>query len=98
MAISRYTFTPKIRGRTALATSKMSRRIYNGVMSGDIAFSTHVIKEGQRLDHIAGNAYGSSDLWWVIAAASGIGWGLQIPEGTIVRIPDNISAVLEFAR
>ena len=54
MAISRYTFTPKIRGRTALATSKMSRRIYNGVMSGDIAFSTHIIKEGQRLDHIAG--------------------------------------------
>jgi hypothetical protein len=26
-------------------------------------------------------------LWWVIAAASGIGWGMQVPPGVILKIP-----------
>lgn len=98
MAVSRYSFTQKILGRTTLASNKISRNIYDGVMSGEISFSTQVIKEGQRLDHIAASVYGSSSLWWVIAAASGIGWGLQIPEGTIVRIPDNVNDVIQKIR
>jgi hypothetical protein len=32
--------------------------------------------------------YGDSRYWWVLAASSDIGWGLQIPPGTVIRIPD----------
>lgn len=98
MGASRYTFTPLIKGRSTIATSLVSTRIYNGVISGKIAFSTKTLKEAQRLDHIAAGAYGSSDMWWVIAAASGIGWGLQLPAGTILRIPKSIGQVMTYIR
>jgi len=37
---------------------------------------------------LAGIEYGNSTYWWIIAAASHIGWSLQVPEGTLIRIPD----------
>jgi len=43
---------------------------------------------------LAGAIYQSSTYWWVIAAASGIGWGLQVPPGTVLRIPKNIGEVV----
>ena len=36
--------------------------------------------------------YKDSRFWWVLAAASDIGWGLQVPPGTIINIP-NINQV-----
>jgi len=98
MALSRYAYTPRIQGRSRLATTTNGARIYNACVSGGLAFSTAVIKEGQRLDHIAGSAYGSASMWWIIAAASGIGWGLQIPPGTIVRIPKSATDVMLLIR
>ena len=98
MPTSRYQYTPKISGRSRLATSQVSTQIYNAILEGKLSFSTLMLSEGQRLDHVAGVAYGSSSLWWIIAAASGIGWGLQLPPGTIVRIPKDISAVMRFVR
>jgi nucleoid-associated protein YgaU len=52
-----------------------------------------ISKPGQRLDILAGKLYGDSSLWWVIAAASGIGWGLQIPGGTVLTVPTDISQI-----
>ncbi len=98
MGFSRYTFTPTIMGRTRLATSKVSTRIFNGVINGTIPYTSQILKEGQRLDHIAANAYGSADMWWIIAAASGIGWGLQCPAGTVLRIPKNAGQILDFIK
>ncbi len=98
MGFSRYTFTPKILGRTTVATSRASTRIYNGVVNGSIPFTSQILKEGQRLDQIAAIAYGSSDMWWVIAAASGIGWSPQVPPGTVLRIPNDVSKVLSLLR
>ena len=98
MGFSRYTFTPKIIGRTTLATSKVGTRIFNGIKSGAIPYTSMTLKENQRLDHVAANAYGSSDMWWVIAAASGIGWGLQCPPGTILRIPKSVNQILEYLK
>ena len=98
MGISRYAFTPKILNRSRLASSMASTRIYNGVVNGAIPYSTSVIKESIRLDHVAASVYGSSDMWWVIAAASGIGWGLQLGPGTILRIPKSISQVMMYLR
>jgi len=41
-----------------------------------------------RLDQLAGQIYGNGSYWWAIAAASDIGWGLQVPPGTRLLIPD----------
>tara|TARA_E500000331_G_scaffold357210_1_gene418045 strand:- start:1958 stop:2254 length:297 start_codon:yes stop_codon:yes gene_type:complete len=98
MGFSRYTFTSKIIGQSTLATSNVSTRIFNGIQNGSIPFTSKILKENQRLDHIAADAYGSSDMWWVIAAASGIGWGLQCPAGTILKIPKNASQILQYLK
>jgi nucleoid-associated protein YgaU len=71
-------------------------RIFFACENGTIKFSTYVLEEAQRLDQLAGVAYQSSTYWWVIAAASGIGWGLQVPPGTVLRIPRNLSEVLGY--
>ena len=45
------------------------------------------------MDIIAGEVYGDAALWWVIAAASGIGWGLQVPAGTVLNVPTRLEQV-----
>ena len=42
--------------------------------------------------------YGSSDLWWILAAASGIGWALQVPPGTVVKVPTALNRVFDLIR
>ncbi len=86
MSISRYISVDKIDG-IKYGTSEISTKIRQGVLDGTIQCSTHVVKEGERLDTIAGERMGSGGYWWAIAAASGIGWGLQVPPGTLLRIP-----------
>ena len=93
MAMSRYTYTPRVRGRSTIATVSISTKIYNAVNNGTLGFSSHVLKGGERIEHIAGSAYGSSTYWWIIAAASGIGWWLQAPAGTRLVIPVDINEV-----
>ena len=95
---SRYAFTPRVSGGRAIATVSTSSKIFNGVESGTIKFSSVVLKQGQRLDHIAATAYGSASYWWVIAAASGIGWGMQLPPGTILRVPKSLGQILAYIR
>ena len=60
---------------------------------GELAFTTMTLKENQRLDRIAHDAYGDGRLWWIIAAASGIGWWLQAPPGTLIKIPTDLSQI-----
>ena len=98
MATSRYSFTYLLPGGQGLGTSRYVKRIFYAVKSGELPFSTTTLVARQRLDHIAYLAYGSSDLWWVIAAASGIGWNLQAPPGTIIRIPKELSRVFALLR
>lgn len=52
-----------------------------------------VLTESRRLDHIASETIGDSGLWWVLAALSGIGWGLQVPAGTLIKIPNDINKI-----
>tara|TARA_Y100000591_G_C21489801_1_gene524537 strand:- start:51 stop:224 length:174 start_codon:yes stop_codon:yes gene_type:complete len=52
-----------------------------------------MLKEAQRLDTIAAESYGDARLWWVIAAASNIGWGLQVPPGTKLSIPIDLAQI-----
>lgn len=96
MALSRYfrTFSGKNQiGQSYISTSNASYRINRAVESGIIDVHVHVLEQGERLDHLSGMFYGDSSYWWVIAAASGIGWGLQIPPGTFIKIPKSINDV-----
>lgn len=96
MATSRYFSTSVIRAGKIFGTNKMSRRIFLACETGQLKTEVVILKESQRLDHLAGIKYGDSTLWWILASASGIGWGLQLPPGTLVRIPVNPDAVYEY--
>ena len=95
MAISRYAFTGFARQGKIIASYSNMSAINSAVENGTIECSTLIIEEGQRLDQIAGLAYQNSNYWWVIAAASGIGWALQVPPGTLIKIPNDLNKILE---
>ena len=54
------------------------------------------ILEKERLDVLAGKIYGDGGYWWIIAAASGIGWSLQVPPGTRLKIPTKLEQILSL--
>ena len=63
------------------------------INNNQITYKNIIMEYGTRLDIIAEKEYGDSTYWWVIAAASKIGWGLQVPEGVVLTIP-NLGQVL----
>lgn len=94
--ISRYQTDSAIRGGTILSSAASVSRIRLLYRQGRIPIKEKILKDGERLDVIAGKEFGNSTLWWVIAALSNIGWGLQTPPGTIIKIPTNIQDILEI--
>jgi len=94
MSIGRYTFSVSIGEGKGKSNPRVSSKIYTAVTTGAIPISIRKLERGERLDTISMDAYGSPVYWWVIAAASGIGWGLQVPPGTTIRIPVNIGQIL----
>lgn len=45
---------------------------------------------GDRLDTLANQFYGNSSLWWIIASANNLhGAMFAVPDGTVLRIPQN---------
>ena len=92
MAISRYTFSRRI--PQGVSSSSASFIIFNATASGALDSKTIIMEEGKRLDQLSGEAYGDAGYWWVIAAASGIGWGMQVPPGTIINIPLSLEKVI----
>ncbi len=83
----RYDNTSIFSGGTRYGTSNATHAIRLAMTSGLIKHKEIIITESQRLDILAGIEYGDSTLWWIIAAASNIGWGLQVPPGTLIKIP-----------
>lgn len=96
MAINRYSFvnSVSINNKATIATNNISVKINRAVNSGNLPASKYVLQEGERLDIIAGRVYGDSQYWWIIAAASGIGWALQVPPGTLLKIPNDLGLAL----
>jgi len=78
-----------IRGGKCLATDDSAAKLRKAIASGTVTTKVLVVGAQTRLDQLAWQIYGDSQYWWLIAAASGIGWGLQIPEGTRVVFPAN---------
>ncbi len=96
MAISRYTRTNKIKGGLQQGTARSHSIIHLGVEKGIIETKTIVTEEGDRLDHIAARELGDGRLWWIIAAASRVGCWLQVPPGTVLRVPTKIQQVKAY--
>lgn len=96
MAIRRYNTSNLVNGGLARGASSAKDSIFRGIESGRISTTSRTMQEGERLDIIAAQVYGDSTLWWIIAAASGIGWGLQVPPGTSLVIPsiNDVSKVI----
>jgi hypothetical protein len=90
--IKRYNET--VSGRGGLKTANSVANIRRAIRSGNLSYTEAILKDGERIDMIAAKNYGDARLWWVIAAASNIGWWMQVPEGTLVRIPSDISQVM----
>jgi len=74
-------------------TSYISRQIIEGIANGSIKYSESYLQQGERLDVLAGQAYGDGRLYWVICAASGIGFASQVPPGTIIKTPNLPDAI-----
>ena len=75
----------------------ISSFIRKGVLSGNINSIKTYSKEGFKLDYYAHKYYGDPTLWWVIAAASGIGWWLQVAPGTVLYIPTSTDEIENMA-
>lgn len=92
MYIDRYSADNLINGKI-LGTNGAIQRIRDGISNGTVSTTTIVLTEQDRLDVIAGRFYGDGRLWWIIAAASGIGWWLQVPPGTRVVVPTDVNQI-----
>jgi len=96
MSFSRYSRDGLIRGGAAYATPQGVQAIRDGIARNTVETTVQTFETGQRLDVLAGDIYGDSTLWWVIAAASNIGWGLQVPPGTRLTLPTSIDQIKEL--
>ena len=91
--MSKTRYTEATNGRGALRTAETVARIRARIRQNQIQTTDRILKQGERLDNIAQEAYGDGRLWWVIAAASNIGWCWQVPEGTLIKIPRDITSL-----
>jgi hypothetical protein len=96
MPTSRYNRSARLRGGNVISSSEVNTRLRKATESGALSTFTHVVKESERLDILAGRFLGTSQYWWVIAACSGIGWALQVPPGTRLRIPRDVAKMIEM--
>ena len=83
MAFDRYDFTG----------ININKKIFEGIKNNSIRYRLVISESGKRLDHYALEEYNDSSYWWVIAAASGIGWPLQLIPGILLYIPTNLSQI-----
>ena len=79
-----------VKNGSSVSISNLVRR---GVLNGAITYIIEKKVEGSRLDMYANKHYGDPSLWWVIAAASGIGWWLQTPPGVLLYIPTDLNQI-----
>jgi phage tail protein X len=91
--MNRYYNIPVIKSPTGKQMYATSRYPEIPLSENDVYVYT---SQGDRYDLLSINYYGDSSLWWVIAAANpNISLGtLVIPEGVQIRIPSNVTDVI----
>ena len=92
------TITDGSRGKIRILASDpgISKRIRDGIKRGTIQYLVKTLNGSERLDTLAGKYYGDSTLWWIIAAANGIGWALQVSPGIDLIIPTDPEKVFNL--
>ena len=82
---SRYNNGKIIKKRSTNWTRQLNTAIYGSVpeTADDIYVTT---QEGDRLDNLANQFYGSPDFWWYIASINNIST-MNLEAGTSLRIP-----------
>jgi nucleoid-associated protein YgaU len=96
MTIRRYRRAPIIKNGSTVGTGRSGYMIFKAAERGRVETNEYISREGDRLDTLAGKFYGNGTLWWIIAAASGVGWFLQVPPGTVLRIPTKLGQIDEL--
>jgi len=91
--MNRYTRTRLIGGKY-FGTCDIEYRIRQAVGRRRVKTTSRALVQGERLDTIAAQHYGSGTYWWIIAAASGIGWQAQVPAGTWITIPMSLDEIM----
>jgi len=87
MPFSRYARTPILNYGALRGTGRAREAIQAAIANGSMQTKSFVLRGRERLDTMAGAIYGDARYWWILAAASNIGWGLQVPPGTIIKVP-----------
>jgi hypothetical protein len=86
MTLSRYSRTPILDFGQQYGTCRARVAIQSAIANGTLTTRQMIVRGSERLDTIAGEVYGDARYWWIVAACSNIGWGLQVPPGTILQI------------
>ncbi len=84
---------------TPFKFDKSGVRVYTTTYYPDIKVSDGDLfihpTEGKRIDSLAYEYYGDVSLWWIIAKANGIRGKVALSSENPIRIPSNISKILE---
>ena len=90
---------PSRYSNTKVKRDKSGIRVYKTTYYPDIPISDNdqfiYPRYGERLDLLSYKFYGDVTLWWVIAKANGLKGKVFAPQDTEIRIPGNVSKVLE---
>lgn len=87
MAFSRYARAPVLGLGFQYGSSRAIEAIRLAMKNGSLRGREIVVRGRERLDTIAAVHLGDGRYWWILAATSNIGWGMQVPPGTIIVIP-----------
>jgi hypothetical protein len=88
----RYQFTPVYKRWDG---KNVYRTTYYPIIPHSIDDTYIIASEVDYLDSLAKKYYGDESFWWIIAQANNLGKGkLSIPLGKQLRIPGNVSQIL----
>ena len=90
--MKRYSTTKLKRDQSGIISYQTTRYPAIPIQDSDRFIVTRV---GDRIDSLAYKFYGDSTLWWIIAKANGIKGKISIDPATDLRIPGNVSQIIE---